>query len=79
VAFDPLYRPNDLLRFVDVLGGVPVPGSAAVVYVANTTDGQSASADTALWLADGQNCRRLGEAAGAQSRPAVSPDGSRVA
>jgi dipeptidyl aminopeptidase/acylaminoacyl peptidase len=79
VAFDPLYRPNDLLRFVDVLGGVPVPGSAAVVYVANTTDGQSASADTALWLADGQHRRRLGEAAGAQSRPAVSPDGSRVA
>jgi dipeptidyl aminopeptidase/acylaminoacyl peptidase len=79
VAFEPLYRPSDLLRFVDVLGGVPVPGSAAFVYVANTTDGLSASADTALWLADGQHSRRLAEGAGAQSRPAVSPDGSRVA
>lgn len=79
MASDPLYRPSDLFRFVDVLGAVPVPGSDAIVYVANTTDGLNASADTALWVADGQQSHRLGEGAGAQSRPAVSPDGSRVA
>jgi dipeptidyl aminopeptidase/acylaminoacyl peptidase len=73
------YQPSDLLRFVDLGGGALVPGSAAVVYVANTADGETASKDTALWISDGGELRRLAPAAAAQSRPAVSPDGTRVA
>ena len=46
------YRPSDLLRFVDLGGGALVPGSSAVVYVANTLDGETASKDTALWVSD---------------------------
>lgn len=76
---DPLYRPLELLRFVDLIGGALVPGSAAVVYVANTLDGETASKETALWLADGGKHRRLAPANAAQSRPAVSPDGTHVA
>ena len=40
---DLAYRPKDLLRFVDCLGGALVPGTDAVVYVANTLDGSTAS------------------------------------
>ncbi|MDA8321611.1 MAG: hypothetical protein M0030_17645, partial [Actinomycetota bacterium] len=76
---EPLYRPADLLRFVDLLGGALVPGSTAVVYVASTLDGEAASTDSALWVADGGQHRRLAPAPGAQSRPAVSPDGTQVA
>ena len=75
----PRYQPSDLLRFVDLGGGALVPGSSAVVYVANTLDGEAASKQTALWLADGGEHRRLAPADAAQSRPAVSPDGTRVA
>ncbi len=74
-----LYQPSDLLRFVDLCGGALVPGSAAVAYVANTLDGETASKETALWLSDGGDHRRLAPADAAQSRPAVSPDGTRVA
>lgn len=75
----PRYQPSDLLRFVDLGGGALVPGSSAVVYVANTLDGETASKETALWLADGGEHRRLAPADTAQSRPAVSPDGTHVA
>lgn len=75
----PPYRPADLLRFVDLLGGALVPGSTAVVYVANTLDGETASKDSALWVADGGQHRRLAPAGAAQSRPAVSPDGTQIA
>ncbi len=76
---EPRYQPSDLLRFVDLGGGALVPGSAAVVYVANTSDGQTASKDTALWVSDGSGHRRIAPADAAQSRPAVSPDGTRLA
>jgi dipeptidyl aminopeptidase/acylaminoacyl peptidase len=79
VDVEPLYQPSDLLRFVDLCGGALVPGSTAVVYVANTHDGKTAYKDTALWLSDGGEHRRLAPANAAQSRPAVSPDGTRVA
>src|ERR1700739_3681581 len=79
VDFKPVYQPQDLLRFVDLGGGALVPGSAAVVYVANTFDGETASMETALWLSDGGEHRRLAPSDAAQSRPAVSPDGSQVA
>ena len=77
--FELLYQPSDLPRFVDLCGGALVPGSAAVAYVANTIDGETASKETALWLTDGGDHRRLAPADAAQSRPAVSPDGTRVA
>lgn len=76
---EPLYQPSDLLRFVDLGGGALVPSSTAVLYVANTLDGETASKDTALWLSDGGAHRRLAPAETAQSRPAVSPNGTRVA
>jgi dipeptidyl aminopeptidase/acylaminoacyl peptidase len=76
---EPLYQPSDLRRFVDLGGGALVPSSTAVVYVANTLDGETASKDTALWLSEGGEHRRLAPAEAAQSRPAVSPDGTRVA
>ena len=76
---DRAYRPDDLLRFVDCLGGALVPGTDAVIYVANTLDGAAASAASALWLADGGEHRRLAPAQAAQSQPAVSPDGKTVA
>jgi len=79
VASEQLYQPSDLLRFVDLGGGALVPGSSAVVYAANTLDGETASKDTALWLVDSGEQRRLAPADAAQSRPSVSPDGSRVA
>jgi dipeptidyl aminopeptidase/acylaminoacyl peptidase len=79
VDSDLLYRPKDLLRFVDLLGGALVPGSTAVVYVANTLDGETTAEDSALWLAEDGKHRRLAPANAGQSRPAVSPDGSRVA
>jgi dipeptidyl aminopeptidase/acylaminoacyl peptidase len=79
VASEPQYQPSDLLRFIDLGGGALVPGSAAVVYVANTLDGETASKDTALWVSEGGEQRRLAPADSAQSRPAVSPDGTRVA
>src|SRR5215467_12299087 len=74
VASEQLYQPSDLLRFVDLGGGALVPGSSAVVYAANTLDGETASKDTALWLADSGEQRRLAPADAAQSRPSVSPD-----
>lgn len=49
---DLAYRPEDLLRFVDCLGGALVPGTDAVVYVANTLDGSTASDASALWLVE---------------------------
>jgi dipeptidyl aminopeptidase/acylaminoacyl peptidase len=79
VHVEPRYQPSDLLRFVDLCGGALVPGSAAVAYVANTLDGETASKETVLWLSDGGEHRRLAPADAAQSRPAVSPDGTRVA
>jgi dipeptidyl aminopeptidase/acylaminoacyl peptidase len=79
VDFAPRYQPSDLLRFVDLCGGALVPGSDAVVYVANTFDGETATKETALWVSDGGKHRRLAPAEAAQSRPAVSPDGTRVA
>ena len=79
VASERPCQPADLLRFVDLCGGALVPGSADVIYVANTLDGETASKDTALWLSSGGEHRRLAPAKAAQSRPAVSPDGTRVA
>ena len=79
MASEQLYQPSDLLRFVDLGGGALVPGSSAVVYAAKTLDGETASKDTALWLVDSGEQRRLAPADAAQSRPSVSPDGSRVA
>lgn len=76
---DPGYRPEDLLRFVDCLGGALVPGTDAVVYVANTLDGSTASDASALWLAEAGQHRRLVPSAASQAQPAVSPDGSMVA
>jgi dipeptidyl aminopeptidase/acylaminoacyl peptidase len=76
---EPLYQPSDLLHFVDLCGGALVPGSDAVVYVANTIDGEAACKETALWLSDGGKHRRLAPADAAQFRPTVSPDGTQVA
>lgn len=73
------YRPGDLLRFVDCLGGALVPGTDAVVYVANTFDGSTASDASALWLAEAGQHRRLVPSGAGQIRPAVSPDGTLVA
>ena len=73
------YRPEDLLRFVDCLGGALVPGTDAVVYVANTLDGSTASDTSALWFAEAGQHRRLSPASARQAQPASSPDGSRVA
>jgi dipeptidyl aminopeptidase/acylaminoacyl peptidase len=72
-------QPEDLYRFVDCLGGALVPGSDAVIYVANTLDGVAASATSALWLAGPGEPRRLAPADVSQARPAVSPDGTTVA
>lgn len=79
MASEPPYQPSDLLRYVDLGGGALVPGSSAVIYAANTADGLTASKNTALWVTDGGEHRRLAPADAAQSRPAVSPDGTRVA
>jgi dipeptidyl aminopeptidase/acylaminoacyl peptidase len=79
VASDPQYSPSDLLRFVDLVGAALVPGSEAIVYAASTQDGTTASKQTALWVVDGKTQRRLTQGTGAQTQPAVSPDGSRVA
>ena len=73
------YRPNDLLRFVDCLGGALVPGTDAVVYVANTLDGSTASDTSALWLVAAGQHRRLVPSDARQAQPAISPDGSLVA
>lgn len=62
---NPRYQPSDLLRFIDLCGGALVPGTAGVVYVANTLDGETASKDTALWLAESGTHRRLAPADGA--------------
>ncbi len=76
---DRAYRPEDLYRFTDCLGGALVPGSDVVIYVANTLDGSTASATSALWLAGQGEHRRLAPAEVSQARPAVSPDGTMVA
>ncbi len=73
------FMPEDLLRFVDCLGGALVPGTDAVVYVAKTLDGSTASDTSALWVIEGGEHRRLAPSEHSQTRPAVSPDGSRVA
>jgi dipeptidyl aminopeptidase/acylaminoacyl peptidase len=73
------YCSEDLLRFVDCLGGALVPGTDAVVYVANTLDGSTASDSSALWLVEAGQHRRLVHSDAGQARPAVSPDGSLVA
>jgi dipeptidyl aminopeptidase/acylaminoacyl peptidase len=77
----PAFAPSDLTRFVDLLGGVLVPPGDSVLYVANTRDGVFASPEGALWVvrSDGTGARVLSEPAGAQSKPAVSADGQRVA
>jgi dipeptidyl aminopeptidase/acylaminoacyl peptidase len=72
-------RPEDLYRFIDCLGGALVPGTDAVIYVANTQDGSTASNTSALWLAERGEYRRLASAGTAQAQPAVSPDGKMVA
>ena len=76
---DLAYRPEDLLRFVDCLGGALVPGTDAVVYVANTLDGSTASDASALWLVEAGQHRRLVPSDARQAQPAISPDGSLVA
>jgi len=73
------YGPEDLLRFVDCLGGVLVPGTDAVIYVAKSLDGTSASDVSTLWVVEAGEHRRLAPSDLAQSRPAVSPDGKTVA
>jgi dipeptidyl aminopeptidase/acylaminoacyl peptidase len=77
----PAYVPDDLNRFVDLLGAVLVPPGDSVLYVANTRDGLTTSMDGALWVvgADGDGARPLTGPAGSQSKPAVSADGGRVA
>lgn len=72
-------RPEDLHRFIDLLGGALVPGTDAVIYVANTLDGSTASRTSALWLAEQGEYRRLAPAEASQAQPAVSPDGKTVA
>jgi hypothetical protein len=67
----PAYRPEDLLRLVDCLGGALVPGTDAVVYVANTLDGSTASDASALWLVEAGQHRRLVPSAARQAQPAV--------
>src|SRR5919201_1967205 len=79
VDSDRAFRPEDLHRFVDCLGGTLVPGTDAVIYVANTLDGSTASKASALWLAERGEYRRLAPAEVAQAQPAVSPDGKTVA
>ena len=79
MASERAYRPEDLLRFVDCLDGALVPGTDAVIYVANTLDGATASGTSALWLAERGEHRRLAPAEAAPGRPAVSPDGKTVA
>jgi dipeptidyl aminopeptidase/acylaminoacyl peptidase len=79
VASERAYRPEDLLRFVDCLDGALVPGTDAVIYVANTLDGATASGTSALWLAERGEHSRLVPSEAAQARPAVSPDGQAVA
>ena len=76
---DLAYRPNDLLRFVDCLGGALVPGTDAVVYAANTLDGSTASDTGVLWLAEAGQHRRLVPSDAPHAQPTVSPDGSLVA
>lgn len=73
------YRPTDLLRFIDCLGGVLLPGDGGVVYVANTADGRTATNTSALWTDSEHVQRRLTASEYSQARPAVSPDGSKIA
>jgi dipeptidyl aminopeptidase/acylaminoacyl peptidase len=79
VDSDRACRPEDLYRFIDLLGGTLVPGTDAVIYVANTLDGSTASKTSALWLAERGEHRRLAPAEVSQAQPTVSPDGKTVA
>jgi dipeptidyl aminopeptidase/acylaminoacyl peptidase len=78
-ALEPAYTPDDLNRFVDLLGAALVPGTGGVLYAATTADGVTACQDTVLWFADGIGARRFNDSEGAQSGPAVSHDGTRAA
>lgn len=69
--------PGDLNRFVDLLGAAFIPGTGSVLYAATTQDGITACQDSMLWLSDRSGARLFSD--GAQSSPAVSPDGSRAA
>jgi dipeptidyl aminopeptidase/acylaminoacyl peptidase len=73
------YTPEDLARFIDLLGAVLVPGSDSVLYAATTGDGVTACQNSVLWLADDNGARLFTDGEGAQSRPAVSCDGTRAA
>ncbi len=73
------YTPDHLARFIDLLGAALVPGTGSVLYAATTRDGVSACQDSVLWFADGNAVRLFSDGEGAQSRPAVSGDGTRAA
>jgi dipeptidyl aminopeptidase/acylaminoacyl peptidase len=75
----PACTPGDLGRFIDLLGAALVPGADSVLYAATTRDGITACQDSMLWLADSGGARLFGDSDGAQSRPAVSADGTRAA
>ncbi len=75
----PASTPGDLDRFIDLLGGALVPHDDSVLYAATTRDGTTACQDSMLWLIDSSGARLFSESEGAQSRPAVSADGTRAA
>jgi dipeptidyl aminopeptidase/acylaminoacyl peptidase len=75
----PACTPGDLDRFIDLLGGALVPHDDSVLYAATTRDGTTACQDSILWLVDSSGARLFSESEGAQSRPAVSADGTRAA
>ena len=73
-----VYGPGDLGWFIDLLGAALVPGTGSVLYAATTRDGTTACQDSLLWLADSSSARLFSDSDGAQSRPAVSDDGTRA-
>jgi dipeptidyl aminopeptidase/acylaminoacyl peptidase len=75
------FVPGDLARFVDIASAVISPGGDALYYVANTRDGVTATTDTAIWSVDTStgDVQLFSPTERAQSKPAISPDGSVLA
>jgi dipeptidyl aminopeptidase/acylaminoacyl peptidase len=74
-ATRPLYAPDDLGRFVGIFGAAFVPDSDAVVYVANTRDGEHTCDQALLWHTEGGEVGLLAESQGSQRCPAISARG----